>query len=113
MADFYDEDKFTLKQDWNWSKIISKGDDLIHDQAYSSACDRMLEYLGIDSEDDLTEEHIKECESLIQYLETPRDQGGIEMDANGYSQTYYAHYRVMQDWIENFNPDEFTFDLDP
>ena len=27
-------EKFTLKQDWNWSKNIWDGDDLIHQQAY-------------------------------------------------------------------------------
>ena len=26
MANFYEEEKFTLKQDWNWSKIIYKSD---------------------------------------------------------------------------------------
>ena len=50
MANFYNEEKFTLKQDWNWSKNIWKGDDLIHQQAYDSAYGSMLEYLEIESE---------------------------------------------------------------
>ena len=103
MADFYDEEKFTLKQDWNWSKIINKSDDYIHDQAYDNAYNNMLEYLGIDSEEDLTRELLQECETLIDYLEAPYDKGGQGMDMNGHSPTYYAYYRVMQDWIENFD----------
>ena len=35
MADFYDEERFTLKQDWNWSKIIHKADEWIHNEAVS------------------------------------------------------------------------------
>ena len=105
MADFYDEEKFTLKQDWNWSKIINKGDDWIHQQAYDSAYDNMLEYLEIGSEEDLTRELLQECETLIDYLEAPYDKGGQGMDMNGHSSTYYAYYRVMQDWIENFDYD--------
>ena len=37
MADFYDDEKFNLKQDWNWNKIISKSDDWIHQEAYDNA----------------------------------------------------------------------------
>ena len=37
MANFYEEEKFTLKQDWNWGKIIYKSDDWIHQNAYDSA----------------------------------------------------------------------------
>jgi hypothetical protein len=96
---------FNLKQDWNWNKIIFKADDWIHQQAYDNAYDSMLEYLEIGSEDELTQEHLDECNRLIEYLEAPYDKGGLGMDMNGHSQTYYAYYRVMQDWIENFDYD--------
>ena len=61
MADFYDEEKFTLKQDWNWSKIIWKNDDWIH-QEDTMMPQHMLEYLEIGNEDELTREHLQECE---------------------------------------------------
>jgi len=106
MADFYNEEKFTLKQDWNWGKIFHKADDWIHQQAYDNAYDSMLEYLEIGSEDELTEVHLDECQALIDYLETPYSEDGQGMDMNGHSPTYYAYYRVMMDWIENFDYDE-------
>ena len=31
-------------------------------------------------------------------------KGGVQ-DMNGHSATYYAYYRVMMDWIENFDYD--------
>ena len=105
MANFYNEEKFTLKQDWNWSKNIWKGDDLIHQQAYDSAYGSMLEYLEIESEDELNEVHLDECKTLIEYLETPSSEDGLGMDSNGHSPTYYAYYRVMMDWLENFDYD--------
>jgi len=105
MANFYNEEKFTLKQDWNWSKIIYKADDWIHQQAYDNAYDHMLEYLEIGSEDELTRELLQECETLIDYLEAPSDKGGLNQEMNGHSPTYYAYYRVMMDWIENFDYD--------
>ena len=105
MADFYDEEKFTLKQDWNWSKIIWKSDDWIHQEAYDGAYNHMLEYLEIESEDELNEVHLDECKTLIEYLETPSSEDGLGMDINGHSPTYYAYYRVMMDWLENFDYD--------
>ena len=107
MANFYDENKFNLKQDWNWGKIFWKSDDWIHQQAYDNAYEHMLEYLEIGSEDELTEAHLEECETLIEYLETPSDKGGQGMDMIGHSATYYAYYRVMQDWIENFDLEHY------
>lgn len=98
MANFYNEEKWNLKQDWNWDKIIHKGDDWIHQQAYDSAYDHMLEYLEIGSADELTKEHLEECSYLMEFLENEKG-----MDMNGHSQTYYAYYRVMMDWIENFD----------
>jgi len=112
MADFYDENKFNLKQDWNWSKIFHKADDWIHQEAYDNAYNNMLEYLEIGSEDELTEVHLDECQSLIDYLETPYAEGGEGMDMNGHSPTYYAYYRVMQDWIENFDYGEEVQETD-
>ena len=103
MANFYNEEKFTLKQDWDWSKGIWSGDDLIHQQAYDSAHGSMLEYLEIESEDELTEAHLEECKALINYLETPSSEDGLGMDMNSHSPTYYAYYRVMMDWLENFD----------
>ena len=103
MADFYDEERFTLKQDWNWSKIIHKADEWIHNEAYDNAYNHMLEYLEIGSEDELTREHLQECETLIDYLEAPYDKGGMGQDMNGHSPTYYATYRVIMDWLENFD----------
>lgn len=102
MANFYDENKFDLKQDWNWDKIIFDSDEHIHQLAFENAFEQMLQYLGINSEDELTEEHIKECEKLIKYLETPYDEGGLGMDVNGQSQTYYAYNRVIMIWIDNY-----------
>ena len=69
---------------------------------YDGAYNHMLEYLEIGSEDELTREHLQECETLIDYLED-HDKGGMGQDMNGHSPTYYAYYRVMMDWIENFD----------
>lgn len=108
MADFYDDNKFNLKQDWNWNKIISKSDDWIHQEAYDNAYNSMLEYLEIESEDELTEVHLDECQALIDYLETPYAEGGLGVGGmNGHSETYYAYYRVMMDWIENFDLEQY------
>ena len=95
--------EFNLKQDWNWNKLIWKSDDWIHQQAYDNAYESMLEYLEIGSADELTQEHLDDCEALIEYLEAPYDKGGLGLGQNGHSETYYAYYRVMMDWIENFD----------
>ena len=71
----------------------------------------MLEYLEIGSEDELTEEHLEECSTLMEYLETPSSEDGLGMGMNGHSPTYYAYYRVMMDWIENFDYDNSESNL--
>ena len=97
--------EFNLKQDWDWERLIWQSDDRIHSQEYDIAFNSMLEYLEIESADELTQEHLDECERLIEYLESPSDKGGLGLDLNGQSQASYAYYRVMQDWIENFDLD--------
>lgn len=63
--------EFNLEGDFNWNKIISKGDEWVESQAYDSAYDTLLEYLGIDSDEDITEELLDTADHLIDYLTTP------------------------------------------
>lgn len=86
--------EFKLKQDWNFSKMIFKGDDWVHSQAYDNAYDSMLEYLEIGDESELTSELIDEAQHLLDYLEQ-------ELSVDQSSPTFYGYYRVVQDWIEN------------
>ena len=110
MAKFYDENRFTLRQDWNWSRIVRESDTYIlkyvrksnrHEHATNHAYKHMCEYLGIASEQELTREHLQECETLIDYLEAPYDKGGQAMSQS--SPTYSAYIQMMQNWIRNFD----------
>lgn len=91
--------EFNLNGDFNWNKIISKGDDWIESQAYDSAYDTLLEYLEIDSEEDLTGEVLDQADHLIDYLTTPYSEGGLGVHDT--SPTYYAYYSIVRDWRDN------------
>ena len=91
--------EFNLEGDWNWNKIISKGDEWVESQAYDSAYDTLLEYLGIDSEEDLTEEVLDKADHLIDYLTTDYTEGGLGVHDT--SPTYYAYYSIVRDWRDN------------
>ena len=69
--------EFNLEGDFNWNKIISKGDEWVESQAYDSAYYTLLEYLGIDSEEDITEEVLDKADHLIEYLTTDYAKGGL------------------------------------
>jgi len=93
--------EFKPKQDWNFQRMIWKGDEWIRSQAYDNAHTSMLEYLGIDDEEQLTRELIGEAQQLIQHLEQK-----IMTEADQSSPTYYGYQRVVQDWEENFEEEE-------
>ena len=93
--------EFNLEGDFNWNKIISKGDEWVESQAYDSAYDTLLEYLGIDSEEDITEEVLDKADHLIEYLTTDYAKGGLGFHDT--SPTYYAYYSIVRDWNDNFH----------
>ena len=80
MAEFYDESKFKLLKDWNWSKVIGKADDLQYQENEEKMYELLLEYLGIEDETELTSEHLQNLQDLIAYLETPYADGGLGHD---------------------------------
>lgn len=99
-----DKKEFNLKQDWNWNKMIYKADDWVHQQAYDNAYNSLLDYLEIESEDELTLDLIEEAEHLIEFLETDHAEGGLGVHDS--SPTYYGYYSVVRDWRENLPFDE-------
>ena len=101
MADFYDEEKFNLEQDWNWNKVIGKADELQYQDNETKMYGLLLEYLGLEDEGELTSEHMQQLEDLIIYLETPYEEGGHGHDMNGTSAHYYALYTVANNWLES------------
>jgi hypothetical protein len=93
--------EFKLKKDWDFDRMIYKGDDWVHQQAYDNAYGSVLEYLGVESDEELTVALLDEAELLIKYLETPRADGGLEV--NDSSPTYYGYYAVVRDLRDNFD----------
>lgn len=91
--------EFNLNGNYNWNKIISKGDEWIESQAYDNAYDTLCEYLSIDGHDDVTEEVLEQAEHLIEYLETDYAKGGLGVHDT--SPTYYAYYSIVRDWRDN------------
>ena len=92
--------EFNLNGDFNWNKIISKGDEWVESQAYDSAYDTMLEYLGISDPEEITEELLEQADHLPDYLTTDYAKGGLGVYET--SPTYYAYYSIVRDWRDNF-----------
>lgn len=102
MAQFYDEDKFNLKQDWFWSKIIGKRDELQYQENEEEMQGVLMEYLELDDLANFTEEHLEQCQELIRYLETPYLDGGagyvIESSAH-----FYALWYTVSQWVDQWH----------
>ena len=47
MAEFYDESKFKLLKDWNWSKVIGKADDLQYQENEEKCMNFSWSILGL------------------------------------------------------------------
>ena len=92
--------EFNLKQDWNFNKMIFKGDEWVQSNAYDNAHGSMLDYLEIESEEELTSGLLDEAQQLIDYLGAPDDKGGLGVGDD--SPTYYGYQRVVADWQEEF-----------
>ena len=102
MAEFYDDSKFNLKQDWYWSKVISKRDELQYQENEEDMHGVLMEYLELDDLADFTEEHLEQCQELVRYLETPRDEGGMGYDMDT-SAHFYALWYVVDSWYNTWH----------
>jgi len=115
MAQFYNEEKFNLKQDWNWGKIFNETDEYVHQEGYDRALNNILEYLEIGDVGELTRELLDEAQALISFLETKTEEGGMGLDPYGvdgpFSPTFYAYYSVINDWVENDILGEYTNEM--
>jgi hypothetical protein len=102
MAQFYDDTKFNLKQDWYWSKVIGKRDELQYQSNEEEMSEVLMEYLELDDLADFTEEHLAQCEELVRYLETPYSEGGAgyEMETSAH---FYALWYTVSQWVEQWH----------
>tara|TARA_B100000900_G_C20398073_1_gene641509 strand:+ start:486 stop:845 length:360 start_codon:yes stop_codon:yes gene_type:complete len=115
MAQFYSEEKFNLKKDWNWGKIFVETDEWVHQEGYDRALNHILEYLEIGEVSELTRELLDDAQALISFLETKKEEGGMGLDPYGvdgpFSPTFYAYYSVINDWTQNDILDEYQNEI--
>lgn len=97
MAEHYDDSKFNLRQDWYWSKVIGKRDELQYMDNEAEMTDVLLEYLEKDDLANLTQEDFDALQELDRYLSTSYEEGGM-----GYQQEYSAHYYALSYLIMNW-----------
>lgn len=106
MADNYDENKFNLKQDWNWGRVIGKRDSLQHQTMEDDMFTVCLDYLGVQSEEDLTKENIEELLELRKYLEMSAGEGGL-----GFNTNTSPHFEVLYHSVQML-ADEFLDEVE-
>tara|TARA_B100001287_G_C22487373_1_gene437309 strand:+ start:25 stop:453 length:429 start_codon:yes stop_codon:yes gene_type:complete len=84
-----------LNKDYDWSRVISKRDSLMHQAMEDEMGEVILDYIGVESEEDLTKDHIKALLEVRKFLEMPSSDGG-----QGFTFDNSPHFEVLYNSIQ-------------
>ena len=84
-----------LKKDYDWARVIGKRDSLLMQSMEDDISQVILDYLGVESEEDVSKEHVEELLEIRKFLETPFSEGG-----KGFTLSGSPHFEVLYNSIQ-------------
>jgi len=100
-----------LNKDYDWSRVIGKRDNLLHQAMEDDMSGVILDYIGVENEEDLTKDHIKALLEVRKFLEMPSSEGGqgFTFDNSPHFEVLYNSIQMLADEIleevEEFSPE--------
>ena len=85
-----------LNKDYDWARVIGKRDSLLMQSMEDDMSQVILDYLGVENEEDVSKEHVEELLEIRKFLETPFSEGG-----KGFTLSGSPHFEVL------YNSDDF------
>ena len=84
-----------LNKDYDWARVIGKRDSLLMQSMEDDMSQVILDYLGVESEGDVSKEHVEELLEIRKFLETPFSEGG-----KGFTLSGSPHFEVLYNSIQ-------------
>ena len=84
-----------LNKDYDWARVIGKRDSLLMQSMEDDMSQIILDYLGVESEEDVSKEHVEELLEIRKFLETPFSEGG-----KGFTLSGSPHFEVLYNSIQ-------------
>ena len=84
-----------LNKDYDWARVIGKRDSLLMQSMEDDMSQVILDYLGVESEEDVSKEHVEELLEIRKFLETPLSEGG-----KGFTLSGSPHFEVLYNSIQ-------------
>ena len=84
-----------LNNDYDWARVIGKRDSLLMQSMEDDMSQVILDYLGVESEEDVSKEHVEELLEIRKFLETPFSEGG-----KGFTLSGSPHFEVLYNSIQ-------------
>lgn len=84
-----------LNQDYDWARVISKRDSLLMQSMEDDISQVILDYLGVENDEDVSKEHVEELLEIRKFLETPLSEGG-----KGFTLSGSPHFEVLYNSIQ-------------
>ncbi len=84
-----------LNKDFDWARVIGKRDSLLMQSMEDDMSQVILDYLGVESEEDVSKENVEELLEIRKFLETPFSEGG-----KGFTLSGSPHFEVLYNSIQ-------------
>ena len=84
-----------LNKDYDWARVIGKRDSLLMQSMEDDMGQVILDYLGVENEEDVSKEHVEELLEIRKFLETPFSEGG-----RGFTLSGSPHFEVLYNSIQ-------------
>lgn len=84
-----------LNKDYDWARVIGKRDSLLMQSMEDDMSQVILDYLGVENEEDVSKEHVEELLEIRKFLETPFSEGG-----KGFTLSGSPHFEVLYNSIQ-------------
>ena len=84
-----------LNQDYDWARVIGKRDSLLMQSMEDDISQVILDYLGVENDEDVSKEHVEELLEIRKFLETPLSEGG-----KGFTLSGSPHFEVLYNSIQ-------------
>ena len=88
-----------LNKDYDWARVIGKRDSLLMQSMEDDMSQVILDYLGVENEEDVSKEHVEELLEIRKFLETLVSEGGKGFTLNG-SLNGSQHFEVLYHSIQ-------------
>ena len=82
-------------KDYNWTRVLGKRDSLLVQTIEDDMSEVICDYLGVESEEDITKQNIEELLEVRKLLEMPASDGGMGFTFDNSIHFEFLHHSIQ------------------